>query len=575
MCENIKEGTVEWEIGTDYINWKNGEKVFISAPTGSGKTYFILNVLLPYAYRQGRTIVYLVNRRILAKQIQHDIEVIDESFIGNGYFGLKEMITVMTYQELEKCAKGTEGIPYALNWCTYVVCDESHYFLSDSLFNTSTIVSYNVIASLFASKITIFISATMGAFEGIIKNQEASRNGFVLSDAAAMYNADNSYQEFEKIFEATLHRYELSLKYKYLDVKFFEKVDEIVDIIENASEKQKWLIFYNDIEKGKELEKELIENGLDAVFIDAEYEKSEITKSVVESIATENIFENQILIATSVLDNGVSIKDLQLRNIIVLAESEHEFIQMLGRKREDGEKVTLYLCPRSLEEFSRRLTIMQRSQCVYRACMKYIIENRQIELVDELLRNRDFYFNAKKFIYQARNTTLYNSTNVFDRFPNICINTFSVVAFTKQIIFYKEMIEKFKEEGDKAFLLTQLGWLGMKEEDIEQVVILGTEDRKMNLRQKLTRILEQVCEKEFNLKESADFKVDKVRPVLQPLLKMLVDADKFKNCKEFLRKRERAFSADKFNEYMEIVELKFYMTGGEGKAPYVIHRKSE
>ena len=36
-------------IGNDYMNWKSGNDIIISFPTGTGKTYFVLNVLVPYA----------------------------------------------------------------------------------------------------------------------------------------------------------------------------------------------------------------------------------------------------------------------------------------------------------------------------------------------------------------------------------------------------------------------------------------------------------------------------------------------------------------------------------------------
>lgn len=36
-------------IGEEYKTWKNGDIVLLTAPTGSGKTFFILNELLSYA----------------------------------------------------------------------------------------------------------------------------------------------------------------------------------------------------------------------------------------------------------------------------------------------------------------------------------------------------------------------------------------------------------------------------------------------------------------------------------------------------------------------------------------------
>ena len=53
------------KIGDNYQEWKNGDVVFISSPTGSGKTTFILKKLLPYLAEKGQRILYLVNRKAL------------------------------------------------------------------------------------------------------------------------------------------------------------------------------------------------------------------------------------------------------------------------------------------------------------------------------------------------------------------------------------------------------------------------------------------------------------------------------------------------------------------------------
>lgn len=58
-------------VGDAYKNWK-GIVVF-DAGTNSGKTYFILKVLLPWAYEQHKRILILCNRDALRNQIEHDI----------------------------------------------------------------------------------------------------------------------------------------------------------------------------------------------------------------------------------------------------------------------------------------------------------------------------------------------------------------------------------------------------------------------------------------------------------------------------------------------------------------------
>ena len=53
----------------DVTEWQEDSQVFISAPTGSGKTYFILHKLLPLALMYKREILYFSNRLILHKQL--------------------------------------------------------------------------------------------------------------------------------------------------------------------------------------------------------------------------------------------------------------------------------------------------------------------------------------------------------------------------------------------------------------------------------------------------------------------------------------------------------------------------
>lgn len=67
-------------------------------------------------------------------------------------------------------------------------------------------------------------------------------------------------------------------------------------------------------------------------------------------------FSKKILIATSVLDNGVSLCDSTLKNVVVIADNEVEFIQMLGRIRRDSDedKKNLYICSQETQLFSNR-----------------------------------------------------------------------------------------------------------------------------------------------------------------------------------------------------------------------------
>ena len=62
-------------IKDEFKQWTNHKPILISAPTGSGKTTFILKHLLPYVKEQGKYLVYFVNRSALKEQINNLIEL--------------------------------------------------------------------------------------------------------------------------------------------------------------------------------------------------------------------------------------------------------------------------------------------------------------------------------------------------------------------------------------------------------------------------------------------------------------------------------------------------------------------
>ena len=134
-------------IGEEYWNWEATDKIFITAPTGSGKTYFVLRNLIKRAIANKENIVYFVNRKILKKQLQKEMDDIYAEMLRNGHENadmLNGIITLMTYQQLEIMISNKSAIEVhdlLVNWCTkyeIAVFDECHYFYADSNFNTFT-----------------------------------------------------------------------------------------------------------------------------------------------------------------------------------------------------------------------------------------------------------------------------------------------------------------------------------------------------------------------------------------------------------------------------------------------------
>lgn len=163
--EVIEMKYVKDVIRNDFENWLPRDTVFIESPTGTGKTTFILNEFLEYCYQNSFKIAYLVPRTILKEQIQNDLSTIAATKLWD-WKGILRTITVETYQSVEK--RNLEKME-----ADFIVCDEAHYFLFDSLYNFQTFKSFEAVLSSDATK--IFISATLDEVRPIIENYGKGR----------------------------------------------------------------------------------------------------------------------------------------------------------------------------------------------------------------------------------------------------------------------------------------------------------------------------------------------------------------------------------------------------------------
>lgn len=143
---------VSERIGDDYLNWQVGRNILISTPTGSGKTTFVIDVLLRYAIRQGKHVVYYCNRRILNDQFSViSEERIKKMYSGSGDISAEEALFhlhIFTYQYMErlkthpnvyyKTENTGERIKLQADDILYYVFDEAHYCISDAIINANT-----------------------------------------------------------------------------------------------------------------------------------------------------------------------------------------------------------------------------------------------------------------------------------------------------------------------------------------------------------------------------------------------------------------------------------------------------
>lgn len=181
VVDIIKEGYKEWIPATPVI---------ISAQTGSGKNYFVENVLLPYAYNKNAKILYLSNRVALNRQEKFNLIRCIGKYISKSNekkfnddlkqlseYGLDKLydfgcIDVLSYQSLLPKIRANEIKPEDFK---YVVIDEAHFFVADAKFNEYTDKILEKILSAFQTAIKIFMTATPDEIKPLILNEGSKK----------------------------------------------------------------------------------------------------------------------------------------------------------------------------------------------------------------------------------------------------------------------------------------------------------------------------------------------------------------------------------------------------------------
>lgn len=512
---------VKDRIGEEYKNWTAGDKVLITAPTGAGKTSFVFDSLLPYAQNQECGIIYFCNRNLLQEQI---ITVASEKGVtleeDRDGFLRSDCLMICNYQRIEtRCCrmdldKQKELFNFGNVKMVYYIFDEAHYFIHDAVFNPSTNWWCDVVGGekrydrLTKDGMRIFLTATSEEFELFLSeitvdtiskwisetDREKRRENAEISSHPEFCWFDDFVERFkmdlEKKQDRTLKRIRLPSSKHDFGVRYFKEYDDIIECI-NCAPNEKWLIFVEDKKLGYQLEQDINKRDGDAVFIDASSKKRNANNRSAQeyqTICESNTFSCKALISTSVMDNGVSIIDPNVKHIVLAVKDKTSFLQMFGRKRwqeVDEGQVTVYL-----KYFSPK-DIGNRAQRYYKA-VPFIKSFLNLNALDFQESNTKIYDTPKlngsylqyridNIIRQTHNDSLFYALldkktvdydmlkrKVLDRtlpidvrLRDFRLNRAVLLRVISCIAQYNQVMREYHKNNDADFYLKeQLSWLG-------------------------------------------------------------------------------------------------------------------
>lgn len=482
-------------LGEKYFEWR-GKKILLTAPTGIGKTNFILKVFLPYCRSRRCKMLILCNRKMLRMQY---LQSLVEQFVC--YEDIKNSVAIMTYQELAEILKLKQNIDCILTEFGAIVCDECHYFYSDSDFNgMGTYVLLQELIIACAAKTMIFMSATMEETEPLIV-QTINHTFWRLRVVEC--------KEWLKENMSTILRYDFT---HFADFNRFHCItvpdwNSLVEIV--AESPQKSLIFINSKAKGELLAEKMMKTGrvdkreimiLNSDNIDGE-------SDYVQNLAIGHKMLSKILITTSVLDNGVSIHDSEVGNVVIETESKIEFLQMLGRIRSESiDNCRLYFVPRERREYLNRMK-------------KYEDETKKFDELsyDVLTNNQEYYlrsmwsddaeakFFRKSLVWMKTECQIFDrerfSVAVHNRYTSFAVNRFAEIKTGNMFVAEKHFYG-LAVNDPLAVIYEQMKWIGKEPEELEIVDSRYRKSREIEFLEELQSV------NNFSVEEMSQFKKD-------------------------------------------------------------------
>ena len=394
-------------IGEDYKKWNNIDPIFIDAPTGSGKTSFVYEKLIPDAISKGCGVLIVSNRIALSRQQKlevydivtdpkykhflkdYNLEYLKREEIDNETYMIGP-VCVVTYQSLYRLFNPDVSAEMALDFYSlklsnaeelqkwsrtikYAVFDEIHILYADAEFNSFCSEFLRSIPFVFRDVVRVYMTATSYEVIDYIRKYEICKYSMNVQNPPKAQFMDQSYMRSFNWIEhgqnvrvpvfTKLIRYIINPDYSRYELGFFNsqrnkngsgqeeastgnKATAAINVLNgiNPSESNKVIVFVDSKTVGRQILNSLIKNKVSAAFITKDYSEP---KGVKDKIIENERFDESVLITTQVLDSGVNICDKSVRHIIIFYTDRTQFIQSLGRRRlvngEDSVTVWAYV----------------------------------------------------------------------------------------------------------------------------------------------------------------------------------------------------------------------------------------
>ncbi len=537
-----------------YSQWLNGKKIIIQGPTGIGKSHFIFKVFVPYGGLFGKKVLILCNRKLLREQYHYDL-----AELYPRYQDMAEDVQVMTYQELAEKLKTGESIRPYLDGFDVLVFDETHFFYADSDFNAlGTYVLLQALIKEAFFKSMIFLTATLRETYPLLKK--------TLHQCAMKMELKNPELNVEQYkFKGEIYDFTFLEDYSRFTCHFVPDIESLAEEISNSHKKT--VVFIDDTTLAKQFRNLLIKSKKisdnDIFMLSSKILEEHSGNEIIRELAVANTLGRKVLITTSVLDNGVSIHDPEVGNVVIATESRVSFLQMIGRIRgEQVENCRLFIFPRVSAYYEKRVNQYQEKIQYFEKLEQISLQKKAFEIFAngwygdgekaEFLRN-SIVFTKNDWQYYTD-----KPLGIKLRYPDpiLAINAFAKEK-TGNLLQAEKLFLRQSYHDRAAVARKQIEWIGKEPDELIVWDSSYREEREKKLVQELLKI------QNFSLKEFGSFKEKIAKEFRMDVLEDIVLKDS-------------SFSKDKFVRICEKFGLILEIGKNEcGNNSYTVRKKGD
>lgn len=559
-------------IGEDFHNWTN-RKVLLTAHTGAGKTHFIVRKVIPYVYsrrncRNTGKVLILSNRTLLRKQYEKAVLNSVDSY--SEYSGC---CTFMTYQELANKVASMVEVKSLFTDYDAIICDEAHYFYADSDFAPEAYKLLYVVLEAGYYKTMIFLSATMDEVKPfIIKAWNDIRSNYRISS-----DFMNQSDTHSRIDSNSILIIDHLVEPDYSRLKCFRVGDlkSLATIL--ANDFYKSLVFIDNKDMAGQLQTFFKEEGLKSesiAVISSDNISGKLKSEIVDKMVSDRKLGVKVLITTSVLDNGVSIEDEDVRNVCIITNSKLSFLQMIGRVRfiEGVDSIRLIFIDRKATDFERyvsrynrrveeiegMLPQIERAEVMgLSRRLDFLMKGWKVEDTDISRLYRCLFIPCKGNPSYLRVNTLFKDVHVVDERAQISfLLNRAAVEKTKTSYFEVLKLQDAANKSVEKAIRIQMGWIGKEAEPLISLVPVSEKERKDKLSNRLLEV------NGFTNEELVEFKV---RILAEEDLRKMYPEIRFRN-------GDNGFSTDKLKYILDDLGLILQQKTVNNRQEYTILR---